>query len=54
MPQNLAKYTRVVSYGSWYNYYLCDVSGTISVESLDIELPVTPLPGTERPERCGP
>lgn len=54
LPQNLAKYVRTLSYGSWYNYYLCGISGTIGIESLDIEIPVIPLPATERPERCGP
>ncbi|MQA63058.1 MAG: MCE family protein [Actinophytocola sp.] len=54
MPTNLAKYTRVLSYGSWYNYYLCGISGTIGVESLNINVPVVPLPSTEHPARCGP
>lgn len=54
MPQNLAKYTRTLSYGSWYNYYLCGISGTIGIESLDVKIPVIPLPASERPERCGP
>ncbi|MGH3517283.1 MAG: MCE family protein [Haloechinothrix sp.] len=54
LPKNLAKFTRVLSYGSWYNFYLCSISGTIGIESLNITLPITPPPGTERPERCGP
>lgn len=54
MPGNLTKYTRVLSYGGWYNYYLCSITGTIGIESLNITLPITPPPGTKRPERCGP
>ncbi|MPY78414.1 MAG: MCE family protein [Actinophytocola sp.] len=54
MPRNLKKYVRVLSYGSWYNYYLCDVSGTVGIGSLNVTVPVVPLTGTERPERCGP
>ncbi len=54
MPRNLRKYVRVLSYGGWYNYYLCDVSGTVGIGSLNITVPVLPAPGWERPERCGP
>ncbi|MGH3466337.1 MAG: MCE family protein [Thermocrispum sp.] len=52
LPKNLAKYTRVLSYGSWYNYYLCKVSGTVGIESLNIEIPVVPVPSTQMPPRC--
>jgi phospholipid/cholesterol/gamma-HCH transport system substrate-binding protein len=54
MPGNLDKFTRTLSYGGWYNYYLCDLSGTIGISSLDITLPFLPIPGTETPERCKP
>ncbi|MER6666978.1 MCE family protein [Amycolatopsis japonica] len=54
LPGNLQKFTRTLSYGSWFNYYLCGISGSIGIKSLNIELPITPLPGTQRPERCGP
>lgn len=54
LPRNLTKYVRVLSYGGWYNYYLCDVSGTIGIESLNVNLPVLPLATAERPKRCGP
>jgi len=54
LPRNLKKYVRVISYGGWYNYFLCDVSGRVGIGSLNITVPVTPAPGTERPERCGP
>jgi phospholipid/cholesterol/gamma-HCH transport system substrate-binding protein len=52
MPRNLARYTRVLSYGSWYNYYLCKITGTIGIESLNIKIPVIPVPTSEMPERC--
>jgi phospholipid/cholesterol/gamma-HCH transport system substrate-binding protein len=50
----LEKLTRTVGYGSWFNFYLCQVSGQVSVQSLGITLPVLPLPATRRPARCGP
>jgi phospholipid/cholesterol/gamma-HCH transport system substrate-binding protein len=43
-----------LSYGSWFNYYLCGINGRIGISSLNIELPIVPLPLSERPERCGP
>lgn len=52
LPKNLAKYTRVLSYGSWYNYYLCGMEGSIGLESLNVEIPFNPSP--EPPARCGP
>ncbi|AIJ25047.1 MCE family protein [Amycolatopsis methanolica] len=52
LPGNLEKFTRTLSYGGWYNYYLCGLTGTIGVTSLNITLPMLPLPATEVPERC--
>ncbi|MTD53540.1 MCE family protein [Amycolatopsis pithecellobii] len=54
MPGNLDKFTRTLSYGGWYNYYLCGLTGTIGISQLDISLPMPPIPGTETPERCKP
>ncbi|MBK1788367.1 MCE family protein [Prauserella cavernicola] len=54
MPGNLEKFTRTLSYGSWFNYYLCGLTGTIGLSSLNITLPFLPLPATEQPERCEP
>lgn len=54
LPGNLQKFTRTLSYGSWFNYYLCGITGRIGISSLDISLPIIPLPGTQRAERCGP
>ncbi|EHR53679.1 virulence factor Mce family protein [Saccharomonospora marina XMU15] len=52
LPSSMRKFTRVTSYGSWFNYYLCGLSGTIGIESLNVTVPVLPLPGTQLPERC--
>ena len=52
LPVNLEKFTRTLSYGSWYNYYLCNLTGTIGITSLNITVPLLPLPATELPERC--
>jgi phospholipid/cholesterol/gamma-HCH transport system substrate-binding protein len=54
LPGNLQKFTRTLSYGSWFNYYLCGITGRIGISSLNIEVPIVPLPATQRPERCGP
>ncbi|NIH88021.1 MCE family protein [Amycolatopsis granulosa] len=52
LPGNLEKFTRTLSYGGWYNYYLCNLTGTIGITSLNITLPMLPLPATELPGRC--
>jgi phospholipid/cholesterol/gamma-HCH transport system substrate-binding protein len=54
LPGNLDKFTRTLSYGSWYNYFLCGLSGTIGITSLNINLPFLPIPGTQQAERCKP
>lgn len=54
LPTKLELLTRTVDYGSWFNYYACSVTGTVGISALDIEIPVLPLPGTQRPARCGP
>ncbi|MFI6028356.1 MCE family protein [Amycolatopsis magusensis] len=54
MPGNLEKFTRTLSYGSWFNYYLCGLSGTIGISSLNITVPFLPIPTDEMPERCQP
>ncbi|WP_028933662.1 MCE family protein [Pseudonocardia spinosispora] len=50
----LERLTRTVGYGSWFNFYLCQISGQVSVSSIGITLPIYPLPATQRPVRCGP
>jgi phospholipid/cholesterol/gamma-HCH transport system substrate-binding protein len=54
LPGNLEKFTRTLSYGSWFNYYLCGITGRIGISSLNIEVPIIPLPATQQPARCGP
>ncbi|QRP44066.1 MCE family protein [Amycolatopsis sp. FDAARGOS 1241] len=54
LPGNLEKFTRTLSYGSWFNYYLCGIEGTVGISSLDVTLPIVPLPATQRAPRCGP
>ncbi|HWD03857.1 MAG TPA: MlaD family protein [Amycolatopsis sp.] len=54
LPGNLEKFTRTLSYGSWFNYYLCGIEGTVGISSLDVSLPIVPLPATQRAARCGP
>jgi phospholipid/cholesterol/gamma-HCH transport system substrate-binding protein len=54
LPGNLQKFTRTLSYGSWFNYYLCGITGRIGISSLNIEVPIVPLPTTQQPARCGP
>ncbi|MDV6014131.1 MCE family protein [Haloechinothrix sp. LS1_15] len=53
LPRTLQQFTRVLSYGGWYNYFMCDISGTIGVESLNVEIPLIPPPGMQSAERCG-
>jgi phospholipid/cholesterol/gamma-HCH transport system substrate-binding protein len=51
LPEKTSRLTRTVSYGSWFNFYLCEASGDIGVPGLitqPINLPV--LPATQ--ERC--
>lgn len=54
-PTNLADFTRTLSYGSWYNYYACSLTLRIGFdEEHYTDIKVLPLPGSHRPERCGP
>ncbi|MGI5128156.1 MCE family protein [Pseudonocardia sp. CA-107938] len=46
--------TRTVSYGSWFNFYLCKIDGTVSIDSLGITVPFMPFPTTSMAPRCGP
>lgn len=50
----LEKLMRTVSYGSWINYYMCSLTAQVSVQNVGVVVPIFPLPGTQRPERCGP
>jgi phospholipid/cholesterol/gamma-HCH transport system substrate-binding protein len=54
LPTKLELLTRTVGYGSWFNYFACSLTGTVGISSLDVSVPVVPLPATRRPARCGP
>ncbi|MEU6263366.1 MCE family protein [Saccharopolyspora shandongensis] len=54
IPERLNALTRTVSYGSWFNFYLCRISGTVGISELNITIPILPLPASEMPERCKP
>ncbi|WP_285612675.1 MCE family protein [Actinokineospora globicatena] len=45
LPTKTAALTRTVSYGSWFNFYLCEASGEVSVPGListPLDIPVLP------------
>lgn len=52
LPGKLARLTRTASYGSWFNFYMCGLQGKVGISSLDVLVPLTPLPASEMPERC--
>jgi phospholipid/cholesterol/gamma-HCH transport system substrate-binding protein len=54
LPHKVQTINRVSSYGGWYNYYLCSMSGRIGVSDLGIsvDLPLIPIPSTPMAERC--
>lgn len=52
LPGKISKLTRVVDYGSWLNFYLCDLTGTVGIDSLGVKVPMLPLPATAAAPRC--
>ncbi|WP_326836761.1 MCE family protein [Amycolatopsis rhabdoformis] len=52
LPVNAAKITPTATYGSWFNFYACQVTGQVGLSSLDVEVPVLPVPTTQQPQRC--
>jgi phospholipid/cholesterol/gamma-HCH transport system substrate-binding protein len=50
----LDRLARTVGYGSWFNFYMCQLNAQVSVQDKGVVLPVFPLEGTQRPARCGP
>ena len=54
LPNKIQTISRVSSYGGWFNYYLCSMSGRVGVSDLGIsvDLPLLPIPGTPPAERC--
>ena len=54
LPGDLQAFTRTASYGGWFNYYLCRMSGTVSLGSIGVSVPIEPFPVSQMPARCGP
>ncbi|ANZ37567.1 ABC transporter substrate-binding protein [Lentzea guizhouensis] len=51
MPNKLETITRTATYGSWFNFYLCEASGQIAVPPVITNpIPITALPVTQ--QRC--
>jgi phospholipid/cholesterol/gamma-HCH transport system substrate-binding protein len=54
LAPKLEALSRTVSYGSWFNFYLCVIDGEVTVDGLSAPVPFVPAPATSMPERCGP
>jgi phospholipid/cholesterol/gamma-HCH transport system substrate-binding protein len=52
LPIKLQKVGRTAIYGSFFNFYLCDFTGTVTLPGgVEVDTPEYPPPGRE-PERC--
>ncbi|HEY2042107.1 MAG TPA: MCE family protein [Jatrophihabitans sp.] len=49
LPNKLASLTRTATYGSWFNFYLCSMDGSVTLPGIG---KVTPKPPTPTPTRC--
>jgi phospholipid/cholesterol/gamma-HCH transport system substrate-binding protein len=48
-PTKLGELTRTASYGSWFNFYACELGGTLTLPgNVDVTLPLTTSPATPR------
>jgi phospholipid/cholesterol/gamma-HCH transport system substrate-binding protein len=54
LAPKLEALSRTVSYGSWFNFYLCVIDGEVTAPGLSAPVPFVPAPATSMPERCGP
>jgi phospholipid/cholesterol/gamma-HCH transport system substrate-binding protein len=54
LPIKLEKVGRTAIYGSWFNFYLCEFTGTVKVGGQQLRLPRYPqdVPGVDQPARC--
>jgi phospholipid/cholesterol/gamma-HCH transport system substrate-binding protein len=50
LPGRYADLTRVASYGSWLNFYLCDFDGRVGLAG---HAPITPATFSSQAARCG-
>ena len=49
LPEKTAKLTRTVSYGSWFNFYVCSLEGKVTLPNiLTVDIPLSEAPH----ERC--
>ncbi len=51
LPEKTAKLTRTVSYGSWFNFYLCSLEGSVGIPGIitqPIDVPISAV----NQERC--
>jgi phospholipid/cholesterol/gamma-HCH transport system substrate-binding protein len=51
LPEKTAKLTRLVSYGSWFNFYLCSASGSVGIPGI-ITQPIDVPIASASSERC--
>jgi phospholipid/cholesterol/gamma-HCH transport system substrate-binding protein len=51
LPIKLEKVGRTAIYGSWFNFYLCQFTGKVSVAGLTVPINY-PLPGQQVADRC--
>ncbi|MGH3876594.1 MAG: MCE family protein [Actinophytocola sp.] len=51
LPEKTAKLTRTVSYGSWFNFYLCSAEGSIGIPGI-ITQPISVPISASTPARC--
>ena len=52
LPIKLRKVGRTAIYGSWFNFYLCDFSGTVTIAGQDIPVPANYPPPGSKSARC--
>lgn len=52
LPDRLNSLSRTASYGSWFNYYLCQASGNFGIGSLNVKMPLNPINPADMPARC--
>ncbi|GAB2852337.1 MCE family protein [Lentzea nigeriaca] len=51
LPNKLETITRTATYGSWFNFFLCEGTGQVAVPPvINNPIPITPLPVTQ--QRC--
>jgi phospholipid/cholesterol/gamma-HCH transport system substrate-binding protein len=51
LPEKTAKLTRTVSYGSWFNFYLCSMEGSVGIPGI-ITQPIDVPISAANQERC--